>query len=270
MRTALLLGSLVATGVIVWLLAARNLANLVDRFYTLRLRSTPVHTLRYDNGTIEVGGVRLDTLTTRTLPSGLTAQLAAGRVALAHHGATFPCGPGAFAPGSLSDFTFSPDRGDTVTFSAEQSHLSWPTPFAMNFVTGSAPSRKRHLYCRLTWTKRSRARLEILWRFEQGFFQPDGWRPAKIDYGSAGLLFADIAAASDLDQAAVAYLDRTHHWNRADYRLESRGPAVDGSGELIAALHNDDAAGLRPGGGRSVQLLLGYETRQVIRELAFQ
>jgi hypothetical protein len=271
-RSTLIVGLVAATGVIVWLFAARSLSVLIDRVHTIRIAAVPVNQLRFDNGTIEVAGVRLDTLTRETMPSGLRAALGTnGRVSLVYGGMSFPCGPGrSLSPSWLPDLVFSPDPGDSVTFTRERSHLSWPTPLEMNFMTGSAPSWKRHQYCRLTWTKRSRARLEILWQIEQGYFNNDGWRPQKIEYVSAGLLRAGITEASDLQDAAVDYLTRTRHWDRSAYRLESRGPAADSSGEIIAAIHRDDESKAHPGSGLSLQLLLDYDSRRVTREIAFQ
>lgn len=180
-----------AAGLIVWLFAAQSLSMLLDRIHVANLNSAAVKEVRYDNGVIEVAGIRLDTLTPETMPSGVTVELSSnGRAAFLHRGKSFSCGPGRSlaAPSGLPDIIFTPDPGDTVTFSAERSHMSWPTPLAMNFMTGSAPSWKRHLYCELAWTKRSGASMRILWRFEQGYFNPEGWRPKSIEYGTAGLL----------------------------------------------------------------------------------
>jgi hypothetical protein len=47
--------------------------------------------------------------------------------------------------------------------------LSWPV-FEINFMTGSSPYLKRHVYGRLKWTKRSGANLELLWRIEQRYY----------------------------------------------------------------------------------------------------
>jgi hypothetical protein len=258
---------------IVWLFAVRPLSMLIDRVHTLRIAAEPVKQLLYDNGVFEVAGLRLYTLTTETMPSGLTAALGSGRrVSILYNGKSFPCGPGrslAPQPG-LPDLAFAPDPGDTVTFTAERSYLSWATPLEMNFMTGSVPSWKRHLYWRLTWTKRSRARLDILWRLEQGYFNPDGWRPSTVNIVTAGLLNARVTESSDLQDAAIAHLARTKHWERSAYRLESHGPAADGSGEIITVIHNADLSNSIPGSGLSVQLLLDYNSRQVIRELAFQ
>lgn len=243
MRTIVISSLFGLAAMMVWLVGARSLGLLIDRLHTARITAEPVHQIRYDSGTIEIAGVRLDTLTTATLPSGLTAVAgAAGRVSFTYHGLTFPCGPGRSVPGlsGLPDIAFSPDPGDSAIFTREQSHLSWPTPLQLNFMTGSAPSWKRHQYCRLRWTKRSGASLEILWRIEQGFFQEDGWRPSKIEFVSAGLLRATITEAAD------------------------------GSGELIAAIHRKDETNPLPGTDVSVNLVLDYQSRRVTRAIAFQ
>jgi hypothetical protein len=44
-----------------------------------------------------------------------------------------------------------------------------------NFMTGQTPSWRRHLYYRLSGKKASGARLDMLWRFEQGFDTVNGW-----------------------------------------------------------------------------------------------
>ena len=269
----LLAGLAVAAGVVVWVVAARSISVLIDRISVARVTGTEVPRLRFDNGTIEVVGARLDTLTTETLPSGLNVVVQpGGRTILTYQGKTFPCGPGQYSPtpNGVPDIGFSPDAGDTVSLLTEMSHLSWPTPLEMNFMTGSGPSWKRHSYRRLTWEKRSGAGLEIVWRVEQGWFKEGGWRPQSMADVTAGLLRVSIKEAADLNAAAVEYLTRTKNWDRSVYRLESRGPAVDGSGEIIAAIHRDDDRPGSPGAGSSVQLLLDYGSRQVTREIAFQ
>ena len=273
MRNTILYSLAAVAALVVWVLAARSMSMMIDRVHRLQLSAVPVTKLRFDNGTMEFAGVRLDTLTTETMPSGLKASLSArGRAALVYGGKVFPCGPGRslFPPSGLLDIEFSPDPGDSVTYTTEQSHMSWPTPLAMNFMTGYAPSWERHLYSKLTWTKRSRARIEILWRYTQRFYVQDKWTPKKIEFGSAGLALVTISEVSDLNAAAVQYLTVTKHWDASTYRLENRGPVADGSGEIIAAIHRDDESSPRPGTGLSTQLFLDYTSRKVAREIAFQ
>jgi len=272
-RTTLLWTLAAAALAVAWVLGARSLSLLVDRWQTLRLAGGPVDHLRYDNGVLALAGVRMGLLTADTLPSGVSITLGPGRrVTLGQAGRRFPCGPGHAvpAPGGLPGFTFQPDPGDTVTLTQEQSHLSWPTPLEMNFMTGHAPSWRRHLYSRLTWTKRSGAQLEMLWRLRQGHFGAEGWRPQRIESGSAGLVQTTITEPPELFAAARAYLARTRKWAPADYRLESCGPAADGRGEIVAAIHPEDQRASAPGTGVSVELVMDCSSRQVTREIAAQ
>jgi hypothetical protein len=272
-RLAFSLAAFALACLVVWLVAFRSLSLLIDRVSTLAVKVEPVRRLSYENGVFEVAGLRLYTLTTETLPSGLGVTIGpSGRAVLEYDGRSFPCGPGSSSatPSGFPHLTFDPDPRDTVTITFERSRMSWPTPLEMNFMTGSAPSWKRHLYWRLNWTKRSGAQAEILWRFEQGYFRTDGWRPAAVDIVPAGLLHANITEATDLHEAATKYLTSVKHWERSTYRLEDHGPAEDGSGEIVAAIHREDESTSQPGSGLSVQLLLDYRSRRVTRELAFQ
>lgn len=257
MRTTLLYGLAAIVTVSVWVFAARSISILLDRIQTRQLTSQPVTQFRLDGGhTLEFAGVRHSILNAQYLPSELSIKLAANnRFAFTYKGAHFSGGP---------------DPGDTLTYTTEQSYMSWPTPFAMNFMTGYAYSWERHLYCRLAWIKRSGATMHIVWRYEQGFHNIDGWRPEKIESGMAGFQSATITEATDFNSAAHAYLKRTKGWATASYELEDRGPAPDATGEIIAAIHHDDQTAKAPGPGLSVQLLLDYKSRQVAREIDFQ
>ena len=65
--------------------------------------------------------------------------------------------------------------------------------FDFNFMTGHAPSWKRHRYHQLVWTKRSGAKLEMLWRYEQYFYPTDGWAAGNMTReGNTGLIKAEI------------------------------------------------------------------------------
>ncbi|MGJ5814657.1 hypothetical protein [Paludibaculum fermentans] len=273
MRIVLIVTLAAVAGVFIWLVGLRLLSGLLDRLSTNRVAVQPVHQLRFDNGVLEMAGKRLDLLIPGSLPSGFTVSLSSsGRVSFAYQGQQFPCGPGRQqgGPDALPDFEFTPDSGDAVTFTTEQSRLSWPTPLEMNFMTGSAPSWRRHLYHRLAWTKRSGANVEILWRFQQGFFPADGWRPPTVESGFAGFSRMSILEAKDLRAAASEHVARTKGWKEGEFRLEDRGPAADGSGEVMAVIHRDDETAQHPGSGRSLGLVLDYKSRRVAREIAFQ
>lgn len=272
-RLAVLIGVALVVSAILWLVASRSVSMMMDRVHVTRLTEATVNEIRYDSGTIEVAGSRLDTLTTETLPSGL--QLAvrpSGRALLKYEGKLFPCGTGKLLSTYPSpiDVAISADLGDSVRFVTERSHLSWPTPFEMNFMTGYAPTWRRHSYCRLTWVKSSGARMEIVWRVRQGLFNQDGWRPAVVKDVSAGVLRITVTEAVDLQDSAAEYLTRNRHWQRSSYQLENRGPSTDRRSEMIAAIHHDDEQSTRPGSGLSVLLLVDYASRKVSGEAAFQ
>jgi hypothetical protein len=263
---------LAAAGIaVVWLLSARSLSVLADRLHTVTLEARSPDRFLYDSGELRFGPYVLYLMTLEQKYSAAATISASGRVSLVDRGRSFPLGPGRSVPSitGLPAVEFTPDPGDTVRFTRERSLLSWPV-FEINFMTGSSPSSARHVYCRLTWTKRSRAKLELLWRIEQGYYGKGDWRPEKVEIMTNNLLSASITEASDLDGAAVQYLSRTKHWDRAEYHLENRGPSSDGCGEVIFALHRDDEHSLHPGAGRSVELHLSYDSRRVTREISGQ
>jgi len=90
---------------------------------------------------------------------------------------------------------FAAGPGDTTSVTLERSWLSWPTPLEMNFMTGQTPSWRRHLYYRLSWKKAAGARLDMLWRFEQGFDAVNGWGSPGTQEGRTGLIWVDIRPA---------------------------------------------------------------------------
>ena len=84
-----------------------------------------------------------------------------------------------------------PEAGDKAHFTIERSIWSWPTPLDINFISGHSPSWKRHLYYRLVWEKPTGGRLEMLWRYEQYFY--DGWASGFMTrQGTVGLIRVDI------------------------------------------------------------------------------
>jgi hypothetical protein len=78
-----------------------------------------------------------------------------------------------------------------VRFETDRGFISWPTPLAINFISGNSPSWKRHLYYRLLWEKPDRQRLELVWRYEQYYY--DRWASGFMTRpGSTGLIRVDI------------------------------------------------------------------------------
>ena len=64
--------------------------------------------------------------------------------------------------------------------------------FELNFMTGRSPSWRRSCYYRLAWTKRSGQRLDLVWRYEQGFYAGSGWGSPSETGGATGLTRAEI------------------------------------------------------------------------------
>ncbi len=244
---------------------------LMDRVHTVTLEARSPDGFLYDNGILRFGPNVLYLMTFEYQFSAVATIGTSGRVSLADRGKSFPLGPGRSVPSitGFPNFEFTPDAGDIVRFTRERSLLSWPV-FETNFMSGSSPYLRRHVYCRLKWTKRSRASLELLWRIDQGYYRQGGWRPEKVEVMAGNLQSCNINEASDLDSAAVQYLSRTRHWDRAEYQLENRGPSSDSREEVIFALHRDDEHSPHPGAGRSVELRLDYHSRLVTREFSGQ
>jgi hypothetical protein len=90
---------------------------------------------------------------------------------------------------------FAAEPGDTTAVTIDASWLSWPTPFEMNFMTGHAPTWRRSFYYRLSWTKATGARLDMLWRLEQGFYGDSGWASPGHSDTATGLIRAEIQPA---------------------------------------------------------------------------
>jgi len=245
---------------------------MLDRVYTVLVERPALDHFRYDNGTLELGPNRLELMTPQFLRDCEVTVSTAGRVVIANHGKSFAFGPGRSIPNrsGLADFPFVPDSGDDVRLTVERSALSWPTPFETNFMTSVVPHWKRNGYCRLRWTKRSGAKLEMLWQQEQGYYPTMGWVPPRLDGIAIGLVRTSITEAADLETAAIGYLSTTKHWDPSEYGLEDRGPSSDLNDEIILAIHRDDEQSPAPGAGRSVELRVGYKSRSVTREIGGQ
>ncbi len=195
-----------------WLFTARWCSLLLDHLYTPPLATLPASPLGWNGVYLQFG----PSLPGMLGPKGWQgAELVAGphildlggpgpgyapaaileidtedRLVLAADGRRFVLGPRAGTiPGADEPVpAFTAEAGDKTSLTLERSLLSWPTPFEFNFMTGQSPSWRRHLYYRLSWEKASGARLEMLWRFEQGFDAVNGWRAA----GQGGLMRVEI------------------------------------------------------------------------------
>ena len=260
---------------VAWLLAGRLLALLVDRIFTVRLARLPVSLVQYDGGAFRIGSLQMTFGSTSNLRYALALGVdAANRVVLTTGGRSFILGPrtNLADPAGRPDIDFVPEAGDRLDFTAVRSAIGWPTPFEYNFMTPRSPWWKRYVYYRLIWEKRSEARLEMLWRYEQRYIESTGWsEPAMMWNSQIGLLRVDIRSATlNLAKIVDEYLARTKGWKRAEYRIEERGASPDGGSDVIAVIHIEDERSSRPGAGRSVQLYVDRRSHEVIQELGGQ
>ena len=181
-----------------WLWRGRDLSILVDRGYRIETSSRPIKNISYEGsgtgGVLHVGDVALSLNEVEfggAQPSiGTTKD---NQLAISLNGRVFPFGP-LSESGNLAAAVM-PD--DSAVVSIEHSALAWPNFFEMNFMTGNSPKWKRHIYQNLTWTKPNGAKLEMVWRYEQYYYQQDRWTDALMTRpGATGLIRVEISNAS--------------------------------------------------------------------------
>lgn len=196
MRKILIILLLVIILAVLWLWRGRDLSILIDRFYVNTTSSRPIKTIAYDgSGTagllhvddlalslneVELGGAQPSVGTTKD-----------GQLALSFRGRLFPFGP---ASGDNLAATVPPD--DVAVVAIEHSAIPWPNFFEMNFMTGNSPKWKRNTYQKLSWKKPTGAKLEMLWRYEQFYYQQDRWTDGLMTRpGATGLIRVEISDA---------------------------------------------------------------------------
>ena len=183
-----------------WIFDGRQVSLFLDRFGTVEMTSKQIDSLAYE-GSGTGGILRINDLgmslndRTPANPSPTIGSTKDNQFALAAGGKVFPFGPlRASAENAGETLAATPSTGDDACITIRRSLLSWPTPFDINFMTGLSPSWKRHLYYRLLWKKRSGAKLEMLWRYEQYFYPGNGWASGFMTReGSTGLVRLDIS-----------------------------------------------------------------------------
>ena len=199
MRKILVVLLVVIALVVLWLWRGRDLSRAIDKIYVVEASSRPISAINYEgSGTggilraddvdlslnqVELGGDQPSIGTTKD-----------GQLALSFRGKVFP-----FAPVSSQDEKLAakvPD-GHTTRISIDHSALAWPNYFEVNYMTGNSPKWKRYIYRRLIWKKPNGAKLEMLWRYEQFFYQNDGWTEAFMTrQGSTGLIRVELSDTS--------------------------------------------------------------------------
>lgn len=196
LRNVLIIGLACSLALIGWVLAGRLIVTFLDRFTRTVVDRPQVERLAYDGGTLEVGGRRLDLMSPTYDRVAEVSRTPEGTVILRSGGKGFRLGlvQSAGNARDMAHFDFAADQGDQVLLSVEHSRLAWPTPFEMNFMTGYSASRKRNVYVRLRWMKASGAKLEMLWKTEQGYYARDGWLPPTVEAIMSGLIGVDMGA----------------------------------------------------------------------------
>ncbi len=196
----ILLRTLVAVVVIVlaiiaWIIGARPLSMLVDRFHTVAVDSQSIIELGIDDvsgGMIRINGSLMSIAMPNNRPFPMSMAIdGRGSFRVTINGKSIALGPvGDSAEGRS---VVRPEPGDRAIFTISRSFISWPTPLDFNFMTGHSPSSKRHTYYRLLWHKPDGVELEMLWRYEQYRYGSDGWASGFMTRADrTGLLRAKI------------------------------------------------------------------------------
>jgi len=189
---AILVGIIAAVSA-TWIFGGRQLSLFIDRYRTIETASARINSITYEGsgtgGLLRVNDLALS-LNDTSGPSPTIGSTKDNQLALAAGGKVFAFGP---PRSEAENLAAVPPASDDAFIEIRRSVLSWPTPFDFNFMTGHSPSWKRHIYYRLIWKKRSGAKLEMLWRYEQYFYPANGWGSGFMTKeGSTGLVEVQI------------------------------------------------------------------------------
>jgi hypothetical protein len=196
MRKLLIALFLVIILAAVWLWRGRDLSILIDRFYAVATSSRSIKTIAYEGsgtaGLLHVDDVALSL--NEIVLGGLQPSIGTtkdSQLALSFNGRVFPLGPA-----SGDNLTAIVPADDMAFVAIEHSAIPWPNFFEMNFMTGNSPKWKRNIYQKLSWKKPTGAKLEMLWRYEQFYYQQDRWTDALMTRpGATGLIRVEISEA---------------------------------------------------------------------------
>ncbi|HME24259.1 MAG TPA: hypothetical protein VKI44_23500 [Acetobacteraceae bacterium] len=185
-KVLILSGVAVVVLAAVWLVAGRWCALVIDTIHTTRLATPLSYRIGWDGswfrldyipGTLKPADPWLSPFRWDSPQERVSMKVDPdGHLVLIEGERQFVLGKRAGAM-SESDPTpvFEAEPGDTTSITLDLSLVSFPTPLDVNWLGGRSPSWKRYLYCHLSWTKASGARLDMLWRYEQGFYHEGGW-----------------------------------------------------------------------------------------------
>jgi hypothetical protein len=179
---------------ILWLVAGRRFSLIVDHVLRLPVVSMPVKAIHYDGGGLVIDKFSMTFGQTSNLRADLClCDDSQNRVVLKTGGRSFVLGPrtNPVDPNGRPEIDFVPEDGDEVSFRGGRSLIGWPTPFE-TYIMIRSPWWKRYVYYRLTWKKKSGARMDMSWRYEQDYFAPGRWTEPQMMWNSqTGLL--DVA-----------------------------------------------------------------------------
>lgn len=199
MRKILIFLFLVLALVVLWLWRGRALTLLADQFTTTQSASRSIDAIAYNGegsgGTLEIGDTTLS-LNAVELSGGPPniGTTKDGELALSYGGQVFPFGR---IPIDTQQLRTNRAPDDVATFSVAHSALPWPNFFEVNYMTGNSPKWKRNTYQKLVWKKSDGAKLEMVWRYEQFFYENNGWSEALMTRpGASGLIRVEISNAS--------------------------------------------------------------------------
>ncbi|MEP6832012.1 MAG: hypothetical protein ABJB74_01405 [Gemmatimonas sp.] len=156
----------------VWIFFGPSTSALLDRVFTVKLRTTPLGAMSIDERDLTFAGRRW-----LLAKDGVVTKNDRGEVTLTSGGRTFTLAaidsgydgkPGAY-------YLFHPASEDTLVYTTWRSWLAWPLLDRFSIMGVARPTWQRHLYHRLHWRKPSGATLDIEWRDEQQFYVKSGW-----------------------------------------------------------------------------------------------
>lgn len=178
-----------------WVAGARTLTLLLDRLHTVPIDSQPITHLGIEDassGMLRINDLPLSTAQPNYSPYPMAMKVDSAReFAVQSDNHAIVLGRVDESLGEGRGSVVKPEPGDQARFRIERSLLSWPTPLAINFMTGHSPSWKRHLYYRLIWEKPNGGRLEMVWRYEQYYYE--SWASGFMTRaGTTGLIRVDI------------------------------------------------------------------------------
>jgi hypothetical protein len=174
---------------IAWIAGARSLALLVDRVHTVPIDSQPVIELgieQIDSQRLRINGEWMELQGPDDRPASIEMKIDP-----AHH-LIVQTGDRTISFGQVDSLgkVVRSAPGERAHFQTDRG-LSWPTPLAINFMSGNSPSWKRHLYYRLLWEKPDSSRFEMVWRYEQYYY--DRWASGfMVRPGTTGLIRVDM------------------------------------------------------------------------------